>query len=338
VDEAGCDRLALHDAASGEGRLTGGVPCATRIAWSRASDAVAFWAPRQPLSVLHVASGAMEAVGPADENVGAIGAGDGGAVLWASSSPLYPLTFWTTGPDRRPAPLFEPFHVDPRWASAPTQLSGDGPPIHRHARVCGSADEPGPAIVWLPCAGMPPVPQWNQEAAYLALHGVTTFLVDVPSGPHDSPEVVESKRTAALAVLESIARRPDVAPGSLFLLSCCGASALGYGVASNAAARLRGVIDINGSPGPWIETSLKAAAPAPPVLWITFRRDDAASARSQLAEALSGMGFPITDRTYDTNHTYQDPIPRARLLEDMAAFIRSRSDYTCEDRAAGRQP
>ncbi len=323
AQESGCDRLVLHEVATGADRILAHQRCLSHIAWSPRSDAIAMAGREQPISIARIASGEIQPLADARGVVKALGVAADGAVLWAATSPNRPYSFWRLSVrGGLPQSILTSLPQTERFQQTMQRLDGPGVPIFRFSRTCGEARERGPSLIWLPCGGIDGTPRWLQEIAYLNLHGITVFMIDV-----DGEERV--KIEAAMAAVARIKQQPDV--DELFLFSCCGASALGYSVMVREASSLRGAIDLHGTAGEAISKPLEGIAQIPPLLWMTLQQDRAAASRNGLRDLLRDRGLQLIDKSYDTNHWYQDAPARKQILRDLVEFIRKRSRYDCEN-------
>jgi hypothetical protein len=170
------------------------------------------------------------------------------------------------------------------------------------------------------------------------MQGMAVFVVDVPAGHAGESGAAFAARVARVqAALASIEARPEVAADARILFLCCAASHVGYELLARNPGWFRGVVDLNGTVGPWVPEALARAGRAPPVHWIILQGDPAAVARRAQAAALGRESFPVTSVEYATNHDYQDAGARAQLLRDVAAFVRSHTGYDC-GRQSGAGP
>ena len=327
-----CDRLFLYDVASGSDHsVSEAAVCVGHVAWFPQSDAIAFAGRGQPISVARLNSVETAPVVDSQGVVKAMGVTETGSILWASTSPNRPYSFWQVDkPGGVPARVFGALQRDPRFQQPMQRLEGLGPAVFRFSRTCGRPTDRGLALVWFPCGGIDGTPRWLQEIAYLNLHGVTVFMVDLVSEPHDPKDVLSQHIELGVATVERIKREPDVDTDSLFLFSCCGASSLGYSVMVREASSFRGAIDLHGTPGDAMGGPLESAERIPPILWMTLQQDRAARSRDRLRGKLQHRGFELVDKVYDTNHWYQDAAARKQILRDLAEFVRARSAYACE--------
>jgi dipeptidyl aminopeptidase/acylaminoacyl peptidase len=242
-----------------------------------------------------------------------------------------------------PEPLVSTFDppLESRFISAPETVlvrSEDGVevPVQVFPRVCGRADAPGPALVWVHGGPHEDVaPRWYQEIQLLTLHGVTVFAVNyrgstgngaafrAMSGDH-AGQIADVR-----AAIELARTRPDVDPDQVFLLGVCWASNLIYDALLADPASIAGVVD-------WIGVSAPPRQPAtlaerlPPMLWVTGKYERNAGWRGDLAERLGRAGLEIEHIMYDAGHSLLDGRDRGETWLRVGRFLARHSEYTCE--------